>query len=106
MAVSVYHPLFIFNRDHIVKMIHVLCVSLEYIYINFSSGEKTFSFIMSDILNLKNSDGDRVIVDDYCKVISQGVTRHEAMFRGDAYAEHRLYSMHFYVQLMLRTQGM
>lgn len=71
-----------------------------------SSGKKTFSFIMSDILNLKNSDGDRVIVDDYCKVISQGETRHEAMFRGDAYAEHRLYRMHFYVQLMLRTQGM
>ncbi|KJF94098.1 hypothetical protein UB34_19325 [Photobacterium leiognathi] len=75
-------------------------------YDDHTSGKRAFAFIMSDVVGLQNSNGRRVIVNESCEQASSGNTRHESMFAQDGYADFNWYRMQFYVQLMLRTQGM
>ena len=72
-----------------------------------SSGKLAFANIMYDVVGLTNSAGERVIVDNACQVVSTGgLERHDELLQGAGYVDHNWYRMQFYIQLMLRTQGM
>ena len=73
-------------------------------YDDHTSGKRAFAYIMSDVVGLQNSSGQRVTVNESCEQTASGNTRDQAFMAPNDYAVHNWYRMQFYIQLMLRTQ--
>ncbi|NLS14509.1 hypothetical protein HGP28_16725 [Vibrio sp. SM6] len=63
-----------------------------------------FNVVMSDILNLTDSSGSRVLFDRSCTVYPDGISRFVAPWQSNAYAVHNSYRMGFYIQLLLQIE--
>ena len=71
-----------------------------------SSTKRFFSVFMSDVAGLVNDSGERIVVDEKCKVLGTGEDRYEVMWKGNAYVERNWYRMSFYIQMLLRSHGL
>ncbi|WP_421187423.1 ImpA family metalloprotease [Aeromonas enteropelogenes] len=65
-----------------------------------------FYVFMSDVAQVKNKHGERVVLDRNCKVLDVGDSRYEAPWKSEEYAVHNGYRMAFYIQMALRSHGM
>ncbi|AZQ11528.1 hypothetical protein STH12_02450 [Shewanella khirikhana] len=64
-----------------------------------------FFVFMSDAAAVKNSSGNRVVLDGNCRVLD-GSSRYESPWKSNAYAVHNGYRMAFYIQMALRAHKM
>ena len=62
-----------------------------------------FYAYQSDVENLTNGSGQRVVYDSRCNITDTGVTRHEAIWSDNSYAHNNSYRMGFYIQMALRA---
>ena len=65
-----------------------------------------FYVFMSDAAEVKDSDGNRVVLGANCKTLDAGSNRYEAPWKSNNYAVHNGYRMAFYIQMALRSHGM
>ncbi|WP_207224047.1 ImpA family metalloprotease [Vibrio vulnificus] len=73
------------------------------IYDGHQDAKLTYYAYQSDIEDLRNVNGERVIYFPTCSVAAIGKTRHESIWAGNAYSENNGYRMAFYIQLALRA---
>lgn len=65
-----------------------------------------FYVFMSDAANTVDANGDRVVYDRSCNVLTEGQDRYSAPWASNAYATNNGYRMSFYFQMMLKAHGM
>ncbi|MCG9789790.1 hypothetical protein L1D61_21700 [Vibrio mediterranei] len=65
-----------------------------------------FYVFMSDAAEVKDSDGNRVVLGANCKILDAGSNRYEAPWKSNKYAVHNGYRMAFYIQMALRSHNM
>ncbi|UTV29993.1 ImpA family metalloprotease [Photobacterium atrarenae] len=62
-----------------------------------------FYVFMSDAAQVKNSAGERVVLNRNCEVMDEGQDRFTVPWRSNDYAVHNSYRMAFYIQMALRA---
>ncbi|MBY5980412.1 ImpA family metalloprotease [Ferrimonas balearica] len=65
-----------------------------------------FYVFMSDVVPVRNEDGEPVILNENCEILDSGLDRYEAPWASDKYAVHNGYRMAFYIQMALRAHKM
>ena len=65
--------------------------------------KELFYVFMSDALQLKDSAGNKVVVNGSCKIIPDGDDRYTAPWSSNEYAIHNGYRMTYYLQMALRA---
>uniref|UniRef100_UPI0005B39F55 ImpA family metalloprotease n=1 Tax=Aeromonas piscicola TaxID=600645 RepID=UPI0005B39F55 len=70
------------------------------------NSKNLFFAFMSDVAKLKNSAGERVVLDQDCRLLNPGESRYEAGWKAGDNSAKNDYRMIFYIQMALRADRM
>lgn len=73
------------------------------LYDGHMNHKSIFYAFMSDVANINDSKGNRVVLSDNCRIMDAGTSRYIAPWQSNDYAVHNGYRMGFYIQMALRA---